>query len=99
VAEFRLAPGFEDAIRARIRTPEGTEAMNRLVGLIVEAAVKTFPPDLLATLGTPEGRKAFEDAWPQIVDAYFHALRNPKRGSDSQNQAGPETLRDEGREP
>lgn len=79
MADLRLAPGFEDAIRERLQTPEGKEAMNRLAGLIAKAFVETSPPELLATLETREGREAFKNAWPEIVDAYFHALRNPKR--------------------
>jgi hypothetical protein len=79
VADLRLAPGFEDAIRARLQTPEDTEAMNRLAELIAKTFVETSPPELLATLETAEGKEAFKTAWPEIVDAYFHALRHPKR--------------------
>jgi hypothetical protein len=78
MAELRLAPGFHEAIRARLETPEGKAAMERLVALIAERTVKILPPEFLDTLDTPDGRKKLEELWPVIVDAYFHGLRNPK---------------------
>lgn len=78
MAGLQLAPGFEETVRARLRTPEGEAAMQQLLEHIAKSVVETFPPDLLGTLDTPEGRKAFETAWPGIVEAYFRGLRNPK---------------------
>jgi len=78
MADLRLAPGFHEALQARLATPEGKEAMNRLVGPIAEAAVEVMPPDLLASLDTSKGRKALKTMWPEIVDAYFRGLCNPK---------------------
>lgn len=78
MTDLRLAPGFHEALQARMVTPEGKEAMNRLVGLIAEAAVRAMPQELLASLDTPQGQKALEDMWPEIVDAYFRGLCNPK---------------------
>lgn len=77
MADLRLAPGFHEALKARMDTPEGKEAMSRLVGLIAEAAVKAMPTDLLASLDTREGKKALKAMWPEIVDAYFRGLSNP----------------------
>jgi len=77
MADLRLAPGFHEALQARMATPEGKEAMNRLVGLIAEATVNVMPPDLLASLDTREGKKALKAMWPEIVDAYFRGLCNP----------------------
>ena len=77
MADLRLAPGFREALQSRLATPEGKEAMSRLVGLIAEAAVKAMPPELLANLDTPAGKKAMKAMWPEIVDAYFRGLCNP----------------------
>lgn len=79
MADLRLAPVFHEALKARMATPEGKEAMNRLVGLIAEAAVKAIPPELLSSFSTREGKKALKAMWPEIVDAYFRSLSNPKQ--------------------
>jgi hypothetical protein len=36
MADLRLAPGFHEALQARMATSEGKEALNRLVGLIAD---------------------------------------------------------------
>lgn len=77
MANMRLAPGFHDALQARLATPEGKEAMGRLVGLIAEAMVKAMPPELVASMDTPAGQKVLKELWPEIVDAYFRGLRGP----------------------
>ena len=77
MADLRLAPGFREALQSRLATPEGKEAMSKLVGLITEAAGKAMPPELLSSLDTPEGKKALKAMWPEIVDAYFRSLCNP----------------------
>jgi hypothetical protein len=78
MADLKLAPGFEEALRARLQTPEGQHAMTRFAELIARRVVETFPPELLDTLETTEGRKAFEAARPSIVDAYFQSLCAPR---------------------
>jgi hypothetical protein len=59
------------------------DAMNRLVQLIVAGFVASLSQDDAAALGrwskTGEGKRAFRESWPKIVDGYFHALCNPKR--------------------
>ena len=77
MAELRLAPGFQEALQARLATPEGKEAMDGLVGLIAEAVAKAMPPELLSSLNTRKGKKALKAIWPEIVDAYFRGLSNP----------------------
>jgi hypothetical protein len=71
MADLKLAPGFEEALRARLQSPEGQHALTQFAALLAKRVVETFPPELLDTLETAEGRKAFEEAWPSIVDAYF----------------------------
>lgn len=78
MADLKLAPGFEEALRARMQTPEGQNALTQFAELIARRVVETFPPDLLDTLETPQGRKAFEAAWPSVVDAYFQSLCAPR---------------------
>jgi hypothetical protein len=78
MADLKLAPGFEEALRARLQSPEGQDALTQFAALIARRVVETFPPELLDTLETAEGRKAFEEAWPSIVDAYFQSLCAPR---------------------
>ena len=77
MVDVRLAPGFHDALQARLATPEGKEAISRLVGLFAEVMVKAMPPELVASLDTPAGQKVLKELWPEIVDAYFRGLRGP----------------------
>jgi len=54
-----------------------------LAKLIVESFVTTVPADMAAALAqrpkTKASKKEFAEGWPLIVDAYFHALCNPKK--------------------
>jgi len=60
-------------------------ALSGFVSLIVESFVGTLSSEDAALLGrsldTKEGNKALREIWPKIVDAYFHALCNPKQRS------------------
>jgi hypothetical protein len=60
-----------------------TDALNLLGQLVVESFVEGLSKDDAAALSvwfkTREGKNAFRESWPKIVDAYFHALCNPKR--------------------
>lgn len=60
-----------------------SEVINGLIKLIVESFVQSLSADDAAALGTwsktKEGKKELRESWPSIVDAYFHALCNPKR--------------------
>lgn len=73
----------EESFRAARERPEAKEALNRWAGHIAEVFVNNLPAEDAAVLvpwfDTPEGREALRELWPKIVDAYFHALRNPKR--------------------
>jgi hypothetical protein len=59
------------------------DAMNNLVRHIVESFVKRLSNEdseaLNVWLKTKEGKEGLQELWPSIVDAYFDALRNPKR--------------------
>jgi hypothetical protein len=50
----------------------------RFAELIARRVVETFPLELLEALETTGGRKAFEEAWPSIVDAYLQSLCAPR---------------------
>ena len=67
----------------RSARPEAKEALNRLAGHIAEVFVKGLPDEdaalLMLWFDTAEGKEALRESWPKIVDAYFHALCNPKR--------------------
>jgi hypothetical protein len=59
------------------------DALDALIQLVVESFVRSLNAKdaaaLGASLGTKQGKKSLHEAWPLIVDAYFHALCNPKR--------------------
>jgi hypothetical protein len=69
------------------RDPEAekrrTDALNGLAQLVMEAFTRNLSAEdataLDASLKTKEGKKAFREWWPKLVDAYFHALSNPRR--------------------
>ena len=73
----------EESFRAARERPEAKEALNRWAGHIAEVFVNSLPAEeaqvLIPWFGTPEGKKTLCELWPKIVDAYFHALCNPKR--------------------
>jgi hypothetical protein len=73
----------EESFRAARERPEAKQALDSLAKLIVESFVKTIPADMAAGLAqrlkTKAGKKEFAESWPIIVDAYFHALCNPKK--------------------
>jgi len=59
------------------------DAISRMVQLIVDSFIKTLSAEDAAAYGlslkTKEGKKALRELWPKVVDAFFHALCNPKR--------------------
>ncbi len=73
----------EGSFRAARERPKAKEALNRWTGHIAEVFVNSLPAEEAAVLvpwfDTPEGREALRELWPKIVDAYFHALCDPKR--------------------
>jgi hypothetical protein len=73
----------EESFRSARERPEAKEALNRLAGHIAEVFVKSLPDEdaalLMLWFDTAEGKEALRESWPKIVDAYFHALCNPKR--------------------
>lgn len=71
MAEFRISPEFRAALKARLESPEGQQALDELARLIAETAFETMPSDLQETLATEAGMAAFREAWPDIVEAFF----------------------------
>jgi hypothetical protein len=73
----------EESFRSARGWPEAKEELNRLAGHIAEVFVKGLPDEdaalLMLWFDTAEGKEAVRETWPKIVDAYFRALRNPKR--------------------
>jgi hypothetical protein len=73
----------EESFRSARERPEAKEALNRLAGHIAEVFIKGLPDEdaalLMLWFDTAEGKEALRETWPKIVDAYFHALCNPKR--------------------
>lgn len=71
MAQFRVAPESINALKARLQTPEGQAALDRLARIIIDRAVEATPPELRSVLGTPEARPLLEELWPEIVAAFF----------------------------
>lgn len=57
--------------------------VNRLARLIAQSAAKHMPADLLRSLDTQEGKAAFREAWPEIVDAFLFRRAPPRKASKS----------------
>ena len=83
MAELRISQASQDALKARLATPEGKAALNDLARLIAETAFEAMPPDLQESLATEEGMAAFREAWPDIVDAFLF-----RRGSKPATASG-----------
>lgn len=83
MAVLRISEASQEALRARLASPEGEEALLKLARLIADTAIDAMPPDLLETLDTPEGMKAFLEAWPDLVSAFLFrgSDRTPRKGS------------------
>ena len=81
MAELRISEVSEKALRERLKGPEGKEALMKLARLIADAAIEAMPPELLASLDTREGKKAFRAAWPDMVSAFLFrgAERKPRK--------------------
>ena len=88
MAELRISQASQDALKARLVTPEGKEALKKLARLIAESALEAMPPDLLASLETKEGMAAFRDAWPDFVDAFLFR-RGSKPAATRGKRKGP----------
>ncbi|MGE0465317.1 MAG: hypothetical protein AB7P44_02585 [Steroidobacteraceae bacterium] len=71
MAEFRISPAFRAALKARLESPKGQQALDELARLIAETAFQAMPSDLRETLATEAGMAAFREAWPDIVEAFF----------------------------
>jgi hypothetical protein len=76
---IRISPASLDALKTRLATPEGRDALLKLANLIAQSAAEAIPPDLRGSLRTKEGMAAFRAAWPDIVEAFlFRGLRDPE---------------------
>ena len=71
MADIRITQASQDALKARVATPEGKKALNDLARLIAETVFEAMPPDLQESLATEKGMAAFRDVWPDIVNAFF----------------------------
>ncbi len=71
MAELRISQASQEALKARLATPEGKAALNDLARLIAETAFEAMPPDFQESLATEEGMAAFREAWPDFVDAFL----------------------------
>jgi hypothetical protein len=66
------------ALEARLKSEDGRRCIDQFVTLIVEWAVAQMPTDLLEALVKEKGHATLKEIWPDIVNAYFKALSNPR---------------------
>lgn len=71
MAELHISQSSRDALKARLALPEGQQALDDLAHMIAETAFEAMPPDLRETLAIDEGMAAFQEAWPDIVEAFL----------------------------
>jgi hypothetical protein len=73
-----LSEEFKQHMEERMKSEEGKRALNEWAGIIADWAFEQMPQDLLEGLASREGEKILEEIWPDIVNAYFKALSNPR---------------------
>jgi hypothetical protein len=73
-----LSDDFKQRMDARMKSEEGKRALNEWAGIIADWAFEQMPGELLEGLASREGKKILEEIWPDIVNAYFKALSNPR---------------------
>jgi hypothetical protein len=73
-----LSDEFKQHMEARMKSEEGKRALNEFAAIIADWAFEQMPRELLEGFGTSEGKKILEEIWPDIVNAYFKALSNPR---------------------
>jgi len=73
-----LSDEFKQHMEARMKSEEGKRALNEFAGIIADWAFEQMPRGLLEGLASCEGKKILEEIWPDIVNAYFKALSNPR---------------------
>jgi hypothetical protein len=71
MANLRIDAASQEALKARLASPEGRAALDRLAQIIAEAFVESIPPGTDLALDTREGMDAVRTAWPDIVDAFL----------------------------
>jgi hypothetical protein len=76
MADLRIDEASEAALKARLASPEGRAAVDELARIIAEAFARSVPEGTDLGLDTPEGKAAFRDAWPDIVDGFLHGRRS-----------------------
>ncbi len=66
------------ALEARLKSEEGQRCLDQFATLIIDWAVAQMPTDLLEALVKEKGHATLKEIWPDIVNAYFKVLSNPR---------------------
>ena len=61
-----------------MKSPEGQKCLDQFVTLIAEWSAQSMPPELLQALIAEKNHATLKELWPDIVNAYFKALSNPR---------------------
>lgn len=93
MAELRISQASQDALKARLATPQGKAALNDLARLIAETAFEAMPPDLQESLATEEGMAAFRKAWPDIVDAFLFRRGSTRAATHGKRKGARRTVK------
>jgi hypothetical protein len=78
LADLIIDEASQASLRQRAATPEGKAALNEFIKLIAQWSVDIMTLEIREAVSTPEGMAEFMKLWPEIVDAYFQHLCNPR---------------------
>ena len=90
MAELRISQASQDALKARLATPEGKEALNDLAQADRRVGVRGDAAGLAGVAGDEEGMAAFREAWPDIVDAFLFRRGSKPAAASWQAKRGQE---------
>lgn len=94
MTDLQLDEASLAALKARLATPEGRQALLLLANLIAASAVEAMPVDVQESLKTEDGLAAFQEAWPDIVEAFlFRGVDRRAQEVGPRNAGSPDTRR------
>jgi hypothetical protein len=65
-------------LEARLASDDGQRCLDQFAELIIDWAIEQMPMDLMRALLEEKDHATLKSLWPDIVNAYFKALSNPR---------------------
>src|ERR1700730_13332553 len=78
MAELIVGESSLSVLRQRAGTREGKVALDEFIDLIAEWSFDIMTLEMREAVSSPEGMAEFIKLWPEVVDAYFKHLSNPR---------------------